>query len=197
MKRRGFTRALAFLAGLAALLLSACSTAPSSPDAPALVSRAAASAFKLEGRVSASDTGRAASGRLAWSHAPEFDEWTVFSPLGQVLAQLVSTPAGAVLQTGDGRSVHADSVQEMLPEILGVAVPVNGLAHWVQAVPRAGARVLLADDFGRPVRVFDSGWLIEYREYASEDAAAAVRRIDASRGDARIRLIVDEWTPFP
>jgi outer membrane lipoprotein LolB len=194
---RRLTRALAIVASLAAVVLSACSTAPSAPDAPARVSRAAASAFELEGRVSASDAERAASGRLAWSHAPDFDEWTVFSPLGQILARLVSTPAGAVLQTGDGRLVHADSAQEMLPEILGVDAPVTGLAYWVQAVPRVGARVLLVDDVGRPVRVFDDGWLIEYREYASKDPAAAARRIDASRGDARIRLIVDEWTPLP
>lgn len=194
---RRLSRALAIVASLAAMVLSACSTAPSAPDAPASVGRAAVSAFELEGRVSASDAERAASGGLAWSHAPEFDEWTVFSPLGQILARLVSTPAGAVLQTGDGRLVHADNAQEMLPEILGVSAPVTGLAYWVQAVPRAGARVLLVDDVGRPVRVFDDGWLIEYREYASNDPGAAVRRIDASRGDARIRLIVDEWTSFP
>lgn len=190
-------RGLAAVVGLLALTLGGCAVQQVSPDRDALADRRVAETFELEGRLSATDADRGASGRLSWSHAPERDEWTVYSPLGQVIAQLVGTPDRAVLRSADGRTVEAESAQTMLPDLLGVDAPLGGLPHWVQGAIRPGARVLLVDGAGRPARVSDEGWLIDYAEYAGDEPDAPVRRIEASRGEARVRLIIDEWIALP
>lgn len=189
------TLRLALLAALGSGILQGCAIQPPAADV-VHVARTLAPAFELEGRIAASDGDRAANGGLLWTHSPAMDEWTVMSPLGQIVAQLVSTPRGARLLTADGTVQEDDDARTMLPRLLGVSAPLDGLASWVQASPRDGARVLSVDAVGRPARVSDSGWIIEYTEYHDATPGAAPRRIDATWGDTRIRLIIDQWTPL-
>ncbi len=192
------TALIARRAALAAVLalLAGCATQPA-PPATVAAARPVFPAFELAGRLSATDGERGASGRLDWIHTPSSDEWTVYNPLGQVAAQLVSTPLGAELRTAEGRAVQASDARELIPRLVGVPVPLDGLSHWVQASAPPGARVLALDAAGRPARISDEGWIIDYREYAGPEPTARPRRIDAHWGDAQLRLIIDEWTPLP
>jgi outer membrane lipoprotein LolB len=186
----------AWLATAILVLLSACATIVP-PTATDVATRDTVAEFMLEGRISATDGESAASGRLEWAHTAGTDTWLLFSPLGQIVAQLVATDAGASLRTADGQTVFGSSAEAMLPELLAVPAPVDGLVHWVQAVPRPGARVLSIDGIGRPTRISDTGWIIDYPEYATDSPAAMPRRIDARWGEARIRLVIDSWVVTP
>lgn len=183
------------VAALAAGVLHGCAVQPPAAEV-AHVARAAVPAFELEGRIAATNGERAANGGILWTHSPTTDEWTVFSPLGQIVAQLVSTPRGARLLTADGEVRESDDARTLLPQVLGVSAPLDGLSYWVQASLRPGARVLAVDAVGRPARITDEGWIVEYPEYRDAAPDARPRRIDASWGDTRIRLIIDEWTPL-
>ncbi len=187
------------VAALVATLSGCAALVPDTGAVPAaaIEAREPVAAFELEGRMAAADGERAASGPVHWVHSPTGDQWTLFSPLGQIVGQLVSTPSGAIALTADGRRITGDNVETLLPELLGLPAPVRGLAHWVQAAPREGATVLQRDRFGRPARISDAGWIVDYHEYADEDPLAPPRRIDASWGEARIRLIIDQWIPRP
>ncbi len=188
-------RAAGMLAACAASWLAAC--APLAPAPTTLAMRQVAPAFELAGRISASDGERAANGRIEWQHDPAADTWTVFSPLGQIAARLQRDAGGATLMTADGQRAVAASAEELLPRVLGVDVPVARLSRWVQAAPEAAAEVRALDALGRPAVVIDQGWRIDYASYADTAPDAPPARIDISRGDARIRLIIDQWTPLP
>ncbi|MER2551737.1 MAG: outer membrane lipoprotein LolB, partial [Thauera sp.] len=75
--------------------------------------------------------------------------------------------------------------------------PAPRLPRWVQAAPDADAEVRTRDSSGRPQLVIDQGWRIDYLGYADDTAAALPQRLDISRGDARLRLIIDSWTTQP
>lgn len=193
--RRAGRLAPALLAGL---LLGLAACAPLSPVArDAAAPRPVLAAFELQGRMSASDGEQAASGRVEWRHRAAADTWTVFTPLGQIAAQLDSDAAGAVLLTADGQRQDAASADALLPRVLGVELPVAELSRWVQASPGAGAEVRQRDALGRPTLVIDRGWRIDYLDYADATPEAAPARLDISRGDARLRLIIDSWTALP
>lgn len=185
---------LAALAG--ALALGACAPLPVPPASPAAV-RHAQPMFTLEGRMSATDGQQAASGRIEWEHAPHADRLTLLNPLGQIAARLDSDAAGATLLTADGQRIVAASADALLPQVLGVDVPVARLRLWVQAAPGAGAEVRQRDAYGRPQLLIDQGWRIDYLAYADDGAGAPPARLDISRGDHRIRLIIDSWTAHP
>lgn len=185
-----------FAAALAAVLVAAC--APLAPVvAPPGASRNLLAAFELEGRMSASDGQRAANGRIEWQHARDADTWTVLSPLGQTAARLESNAAGARLTDANGGQLDAADADTLLPQVLGIAVPVARLTRWVQAAPGTDADVRSVDALGRPLLVIDQGWRIDYLDYAAPTGDALPARLDISRGDARIRLVIDTWTPRP
>ncbi|MBA4741892.1 MAG: outer membrane lipoprotein LolB [Azoarcus sp.] len=181
----------------ALLSLGGCALQPADEAGAPLVERAAIEHFEFEGRIAASNGQRSASGTLQWTRQDGYDEWTLLSPLGQIVAQVVGTPQGAVLRTSDGRTIEAADVDELLPQMLGVNAPADHLDEWLQARASPGARVIETDALGRPVRISDSGWVIDYPAYVDDTAEAMPRRIDATWGEVRLRIVADQWTPLP
>ncbi|MBR0568264.1 outer membrane lipoprotein LolB [Azoarcus sp. L1K30] len=179
-----------------ALLAAGCAQLPSAANTAA-VARQAHAHFDLEGRISATDGERAASGQIEWRHTPSTDLWTAFSPLGQIVARLDSHDGGAELVLSDGTRRRASHADRLLPALIGVDVPLTRLPVWVQAAPRHDAEVRTLDPYGRPALVIDQGWRIDYTEYADTTAGALPRRIEISRGDARIKIVIDQWTLQP
>ena len=190
-------RRRSLLAGTAAaLVLAACAPIVPRETANAAL-RPLLPAFQLDGRMSATDGRQAASGRVEWEHAPQTDRLTLLSPLGQIVARLDSGPDGARLLSADGTQRDAPSADALLPEVLGIEVPSARLPRWVQGAPEAGAQIRERDALGRPQLVIDQGWRIDYLAYADDRPEALPARLDISRGDARIRLIIDSWTALP
>jgi len=176
--------------------LSACVTAPTVDVAPA--TRVAAHEFTLTGRLSASDGTQSASGRLEWQRAGGFDRFTVLSPFGQIVARLDAGPHGAELVFADGERLFADDAAELLPRLFpgvsSAALPPERLAAWTQAAPPPEAEVRTRDAAGRPLRVVDRGWIVDYLDYADATPASMPRRVELTRADARLRLVIDQWT---
>jgi outer membrane lipoprotein LolB len=187
-------RALSALATL--LLFTACAPLPVR-EGLASAPRVVQPAFLIEGRLSATDGREAASGRFEWSHAPAHDRLTLFSPLGQIVARLDGAPAGASLLSADGSRRDAADLDTLLPAVLGIELPAARLPRWVQGAPDTGAEVRATDEAGRPLLIIDQGWRIDYLGYADHSAAALPQRLDISRGDARVRLMIDSWSALP
>lgn len=181
---------------VAVTLLAGCATPPLQQSQPA-AERSLVAAFTLEGRIAASDGSRNANGSLVWEHAPSRDEWSALSPMGQIVARLSADAGGALLETQDGQRRVAADIDGLLPELVGVQLPVEALRYWVQAVPRRGARILALDPAGRPARISDAGWIIDYARYADDTPGAHPARLDAQWGETRIRLLIDQWIPTP
>ena len=188
---RGWCVALSLLGAVAG-----CASMTSSAVAPASVERQLAKRFELVGRLSVSDGAQAASMGLEWRHGVS-DDWLFLSPLGQVVARIEADERGAILYSGTQEPVYATSAQELMARVLGVAPPVDGVEAWVQGVARPGARVRRVDAVGRPASVADAGWVIDYLEYAGPDPDARPRRLEANWGEARLKLVIDQWSIAP
>ena len=63
--------------------------------------------------------------------SPEQGSLDVFNPLGSQIAKLQWQPGAALLQQGD-RITQSDSLQELLRQSLGTALPVQALFSWLQ-----------------------------------------------------------------
>ncbi|MDR1853604.1 MAG: lipoprotein insertase outer membrane protein LolB [Azoarcus sp.] len=194
MPRRALLRRC--LAVVAACALAACASVPTTSTAPA--ARAVVDEFLLVGRLSASDGEQSAAGRLEWRRAAASDRFTLLSPFGQIVARLDAGPDGATLTFANGERLFAEQAADLLPRLFpGVAanaLPPERLAAWTQAAPPPEAEVRERDAQGRPQRVIDRGWIVEYLDYRDDSPAAMPRRLDISRGDTRLRLVIDQWT---
>lgn len=63
--------------------------------------------------------------------SPEQGSLDVFNPLGSQIAKLQWQPGSALLQQGE-RITQSDSLQELLRQSLGTALPVQALFSWLQ-----------------------------------------------------------------
>lgn len=179
----------------AAILLAACSSLPGTGGSAA--QRHYAPVFALEGRIAATDGVQAASGLFSWQHDAGSDILVLSTPLGQTAARLVADAGGAELRTADGQRFTAASSAQLLPQLFGVEVPLPHLERWVQAAPGDSAHIREQDATGRPTVVVDQGWRIDYPAYVDAAASALPRRVELSRGETRIRLVIDSWMIAP
>ncbi len=176
--------------------LAACATVPDLQPAVALRGAPELPRFQLEGRLQVRDGERSAAVGVSWEHAPELDSWLFTGPLGQGLARIESTAGGGARMTlSDGRQVIADTAAELAESVLGVGAPLAELPRWVTARVRPQAEVRTLDALGRPLKVVDGGWSIDYIDYVGGAPDDLPRKIDIHRGDTRLRLIVDSWNP--
>lgn len=196
--------------------LAACATRPPTPAAlPALdpaaqaeaealqAARAAAlaaiPAWDLSGRASITRGDRGGSGRIEWHQDGGAFEVALAAPVTRQGWRLVVDAAGARLDGLEGGTRTGPDGQALLFEATGLEVPVGALGAWLRGLPadeavHGAARLESGADL-LPARLEQAGWSIDFRAWhpAAGGLPALPRRIDARRGDAGVRLVVDRW----
>ena len=183
------------VAAAGAVLLCSCAPALVDRSAPASPLAAQAAAFELTGRLSARRGNDALSANFRWTHEQQRDELDLSSPLGQTIARLSSDASGVYLQTPDGRVETADDWAALTTRALGWPLPVEGLASWIQGVPRAGvpAAVERASD-GMPAALRQDGWSVVYQAFErGSDGLSRPKRLTLDFPEVELRIAVDSW----
>lgn len=211
MQARRARAARGCVAAMLVVLLSACagpgvkSPAPgrvvAASDAPerevARVARVQAMRdWSLSGRIAVSNAGKGGSGRVEWSERGDTYAVSLSAPVTRQSWRMSGGPGGARLEGLDGGPREAADADRLLLEATGWDIPVAALREWLRALPAAAladGRVVPGPD-GRPLSIEQGGWTIAYQWPVSGDLPA---RLDARRGQARVRLIVDEWQATP
>jgi len=171
-----FARAIAVV--LAAILLVGCAAvAPGKHRPPA-------ASFDMLGRVLVSGEGRAFSSSLRWRHDAAGDELWLMSPVGQTLVHIAADDAGAVLTTPDQQEYRAFSAESLTRRALGWPLPLTELRFWIVATRDAAGRLSLLEQ---------NGWIIRYTYPEPPDPSVLPKRLDMTRGEQRIRLVIDGW----
>ena len=197
---RGFAAALvvaASLAGCATTRVEAPSMPAAEAEARQLAREQALSArgdWGLEGRVAISNARDAGSGRLEWRQSGARFEVSLTAPITRQGWRLSGGPGGATLDGLPGGPREGGDAEALLREATGWDIPVRSLPYWVRGLrtdPRGA--VLQFGPGGRPSRLSEGGWTIDY-SWPADAQAELPSRIEARRADARVRLVVDRWT---
>lgn len=174
---------------IVALVVGACSTLPKPQPAPS-------GARSVDGRISVRykdlESGKedALSGRFAWVANGSSIDLSLLDPLGQTVAFIQSTPDRSTITFRDGRKVEGESPEELTQRTLGYAVPLRGLAAWLDGQPQPGSPSTRLDDG----RLKQDGWTLRFA--APDDGTTLPRRIDlyypGPPAEIEIRLVVDQ-----
>jgi outer membrane lipoprotein LolB len=156
--------------------------------------------FQLEGRVSVKSSEENFSGGMLWNHDRQRENLLLRTPLGQGVAELQGSPGGVSLKDADGRLYQAEDAEQLVRQVVGMTLPMKGLAWWVVGHPRPNSRFSSeADERGRLSVLKQDGWRIEFSRYGTHaDARQANVELPGklvARGgeDLEIRLVVDRW----
>ena len=164
----------------AALLLAAaltgCALAPST-QSPLPELSAVPASFEMSGRLALRQGERSEIARLRWSHSPSSDRWVIASPIGNEVARIESGAGGAKLTRAGEVPEEAPSFAALSERLLGVALEPEALAAWLHGnAPRQAG-----------------GWVVSIDESQRAGSVEMARRLTATRGDVRVRLVVDEY----
>jgi outer membrane lipoprotein LolB len=188
-----------------ALALAACLTACSHLPAPAVVDRSEAlpsqgpvEAFRLEGRLSVRAGEQSFSASLIWLRRPGEEILLLSTPLGQGMAEIRREADGMRLTDAEGKTHVAESGEALLARVVGIQLPVAGLASWLSARPHPDAPFTASlDAEGRMLTMEQEGWRIEYGRYRLEGGRWLPGKIFARREEGlEFRLVVDAWEPL-
>ncbi len=181
--------ARAIAAVLVAMLFAGCAAIVPGKNAPE------AASFDMLGRVLVSGEGRAFSSGLRWRHDSVGDELWLMSPVGQTLAHIAADDTGAVLTTPDQQEYRAFSAENLTRRALGWPLPLTELRFWIVATPAGGDKQAVAtrDAAGRLLQLEQNGWVVRYTYPEPPDSSVLPKRLDMTRGEQRIRLVIDGW----
>lgn len=178
------------------LALSACVSVPQ-PDYVVPPERSSSPVFDVEGRFAVRSAEQGGHGRFHWSHTPDQNVFEIISPLGATLGKLTWNSGAAQSVLSDGKEVIAQTPEALSQELLGVEVPIRRFSQWIQATPDNNAQILERDNQGRPIRMSDAGWVINYATYTDEQAQARPKSLQAQRGEVSLKLLIDQWNVPP
>ena len=157
--------------------------------------------FALEARfalrISQPDKAPESSGgRLAWQHRHGDNRILIASPLGIGVAEIDTNPTRSSLRTADGQTRESPDPDALMEEVTGQRLPIRQLPDWLLGRAAAPAQ-LKKDEFGRPKRLAEAGWLVEYG-YANAAPDALPELVTLSRnGEIELRLRIEEWRLAP
>lgn len=204
---------------IALAALSACATRPASAPAavalsgPALAAATArvearealladAGGLAFSGRVALSNGSDGGSGRIEWWQGEDAYRVVLRAPVTRQGWSLSADAGGARIDGLEGGPRVGPDPAALLLDATGMEVPVGALASWA-----AGARAdagtygpaqLEFSATGELVRMRQGGWTIDYVRWqdphGASGGAALPLRVDAERGQARVRLVVDDWS---
>lgn len=198
---------------LAALVLSACAGMAPRAGAPAeapVVSGQARQAeadrqawlrahpdWSFQGRVAISRGSNGGSGRVDWQQRGRDYAIQLSAPVTRQSWRLTGEGATgqARLEGVEGGPRAGDDPQQLLREATGWDIPVEGLPAWVRGLVDEGQAGLQLDGLARPAALAQQGWRIQYLDWfaPAEGRPALPRRVEARNGEAKVRLIVDQW----
>ena len=172
------------LALAAALSVAACAEMQfQRPDAEA--------EFELSGRIAVRYKEESSTGNFAWRHGARNDEVMITSSLGQGVARIVRDGDAVTLTDAQGQEHRAADAEALTEQTLGFRLPLAGLADWVRARPGPGPSQVRKDGNGRMAELEQSGWKIEYQEWAADGKLPA--RMKLSYPGIELRLAIAQW----
>jgi outer membrane lipoprotein LolB len=184
-------------------MLSACVTSPAIQRVPDAAGQAALlrdlDQFTLEGRVAVRSGEEGWQASVRWRQRGAVSEVRLAGPFGAGALQLRVEGGVLTLKTSRGETLGGDEALGTLRQQLGFDPPIAELRHWLLAEPAPPdpSAVVEAGANGRPAQLQQGDWQIAFEDYRAQDLKRAAvqmpRRLVATRGNVRLRLVVDKW----
>lgn len=151
--------------------------------------------WRFAGRVAIKAYDDGWSANVDWLQRDKHLDVNFSGPLGVGSARVAGTPEMLEVHTTEGEHFVTTDPEADLYWQLGWTAPLDRMAYWVLGLPGPGSEAEVeVDGAGRPLRIEQGGWMVDYVDYLQLDNGRAMpRRIDIERDDVRIRLVVGEW----
>lgn len=181
---------------LLGLMLSACASLPKPQDLDAAQRLARDSYLRnhpdwsFKGRLAYSHQGQGGTAQVYWRQTGNQSEIMLSAPLGIGTVKIRMDPSTAQVFDASGRLLQSGETQQLLQQVLHVAMPVASLMNGLRAYWPEHATVPYLSDASAGIDA--DGWQWRYQEWVQAPVRLP-KKLETSRADSRLRLIVDQW----
>jgi outer membrane lipoprotein LolB len=187
---------------MALLLLGACAPVRVRENPAALAAQSAREAalsqrvrWTIAAHIGVSSGNDGGSGELQWRQDSANYSFTVRAPVTGKTWKLSGDATHAQLEGVDPQANMDSDPERLLRERLGWDVPLKDLVAWIRGSRAPGAPASVQyDELNRPAVIEQAGWKIEYRDWFGDRDPALPRKVFASRGTARVRVAISQWS---
>jgi outer membrane lipoprotein LolB len=144
--------------------------------------------WQLEGRLAINAPNDSWSANIEWGHLPDADKIKLSGPLGQGAVAIELNQRGVKIDRGGGNVQYSIQPEDFINQQLGLSVPLRSLRFWAVGIPESGSEFQETPD-----GFVQNGWLIAYKEMQSMGAEIMPRKMAVSRGNVKLKLIIDQW----
>ncbi len=168
---------------------------------PAQTARAAdpsaLSQWTAKGRIALAVQGEGGSGSFVWHQRSERTELSFRGPLGAGGLQIVTDGETLQLTDAEGRALDGEAARQTLQQRLGIDLPLADMRYWMLGLPapESGAvePAALPVAAGNVTGFRQRDWEITFPEFRPVSGWSLPARLNATAGDVRVRIVVDDW----
>ena len=132
---------------------------------------------------------------VRWRQQEQEFDIDLHGPLGRKVAAINGKEGDVQLTTSKGKSYSATDPEDLMQDLFGYSLPVNGLRYWMRGIPDPQQKYasLELDEQGRLKQLNQAGWSIDYNRYHDgEPAMPAFIKITNQTLNANI--VIDHWS---
>jgi outer membrane lipoprotein LolB len=165
------------------------------PDASLQQRLATLQHWNINGKLAVRSTATSESARLQWQQNGEQFDIHLSGPAGLKATRIHGTPHDVNFEQGE-QTLHADSIAALSQQLVGWSLPADKLTWWLRGLPAPDStpqRASYAPE-GWLVALAQDGWDIRFSDPQQPRSDITLPgRIEATRGDTRITLIIKTW----
>jgi outer membrane lipoprotein LolB len=186
-----------FVLLLVLAILSGCATTSQRASTPIPADLNDLHRWQARGRLGVSSGEGGGSGSFVWQQRDDFADVQIRGPVGvgSVRLQVRGSDANPQvrLETSNGQVLEAAAAWDELEARLGAPVPAGRLRYWMLGLAAPGDHRWIEPQAEGESALEQDGWRIDYQRFSTDPGARVPVRIRAISGEARVRIVIDQW----
>ena len=192
---------------IVAALLAACATQPPAPITDEshenwqtnLARLDTFNQWAIRGRVALFTDDDVYNLGLDWQRNADQHQLTLEASLGQGVIQVQKKPGQGTLKTPEGETYTGANARQLLAQVTGLDIPVEGLETWIRGIPHDQSSFLPdIDAAGRASSLAQDGWRINYLEYQPVEAEGVSplmlpKKLYLKQQKVALKIVIDQW----
>ena len=148
--------------------------------------------WQLSGKLAIITAKEKGSARLNWQQDGDDYRLNLTSLIGTHILELTRQHGQLTLVDREGKVHQSDNASELVYELTGWDLPIDGLPLWIKGLPGSADFTLNPDQSLASVK--DGDWQIDYQSYQDQDGYRLPQQLSLQGEGTRIKLQVNEWS---
>lgn len=133
--------------------------------------------------------------RVIWTQTQDNYQIKLKDFIGRTVAIIDGSLQGVKVKTSKGQHYQGSDANELIQNLFGVEIPVEGMRYWLRAVPLPDQehQLLAVNSEHLAEQMTQSGWQLNYDNYEQYHAASLPQHINMQFEQLILTIKVSRW----